>query len=78
MSALTRSIIDKQFTYLAGVATLQEGYLDYARELTEKGQLTPYIDRTYSVKEASEAIRYLLAEHAQGIVVLNMSTLHLG
>lgn len=70
--ALGRSLTDKQFTYLAGVANLQEGYLDYARELAEAGKLSPHIDKVYSVHEAKEAIRYMLAEHAQGKVVLRM------
>ncbi|GGI97936.1 hypothetical protein GCM10010121_005260 [Streptomyces brasiliensis] len=42
------------------------------RELAESGKLTPVIDRTYPLAEASEAVRYLEVEHARGKVVVTV------
>jgi NADPH:quinone reductase-like Zn-dependent oxidoreductase len=43
------------------------------KELIEAGKLTPVIDRTYPLREAPEAIRYLQDGHARGKVVLTVS-----
>ena len=40
------------------------------RELLEAGKITPVIDRTYPLSEASEAIRYLMQGEPRGIVVI--------
>jgi NADPH:quinone reductase-like Zn-dependent oxidoreductase len=40
------------------------------RDLAEAGRLTPIIDRTYPLREAAEAIRYLEGEHARAKVVI--------
>lgn len=71
-SAMFRSFTSKNFTYLAGMASLQEGYLAYAKELAEANKLVPYIDKVYSVNDTAEAIRYILTEHTQGKVVVKM------
>ena len=42
------------------------------KELIESGKVTPIIDRTYSLSEAPEAIRYLEEGHAQGKVVITV------
>jgi NADPH:quinone reductase-like Zn-dependent oxidoreductase len=41
-------------------------------ELIEAGNLTPVIDRTYPLREAPEAIRYLEEGHARGKVVIRV------
>jgi NADPH:quinone reductase-like Zn-dependent oxidoreductase len=41
-------------------------------ELAGSGKVTPVIDRTYPLREASEAIRYLEVEHARAKVVINV------
>ncbi|MDQ3786168.1 MAG: NAD(P)-dependent alcohol dehydrogenase [Actinomycetota bacterium] len=46
--------------------------LDTLRELIEAGELTPRIDRTYPLTEASAAVRYVEEEHARAKVVLTM------
>ena len=51
---------------------MQKGYLAYAKELAEKGKLTPYIDRIYSVYDTPKAIQYILTNHAQGKIVITM------
>jgi NADPH:quinone reductase-like Zn-dependent oxidoreductase len=43
------------------------------RDLIEAGKLTPVIDRTFPLREAPQAIRYLEQGHARGKVVLTVS-----
>jgi NADPH:quinone reductase-like Zn-dependent oxidoreductase len=43
------------------------------KDLIEAGKLTPVIDRTYPLREAPQAIRYLEQGHARGKVVLTIS-----
>jgi NADPH:quinone reductase-like Zn-dependent oxidoreductase len=40
------------------------------RELAETGKVTPVLDRTYSLSEAPEAVRYVEVEHARAKVVI--------
>lgn len=40
------------------------------RELAEAGTLTPFIDRSYPLTQAADAIRYVETEHARAKVVL--------
>jgi NADPH:quinone reductase-like Zn-dependent oxidoreductase len=42
------------------------------KELLEKGQVVPVIDKRYSLKDVPEALRYLGAGHARGKVVINV------
>jgi NADPH:quinone reductase-like Zn-dependent oxidoreductase len=42
------------------------------QELLEAGKVTPVIDRTYPLSEASEAVRYLEEGHARGKVVITL------
>lgn len=44
--------------------------LEFLTELIEAGKLTPVIDRTYSLIEVPEAIRYVERGHARGKVVV--------
>jgi NADPH:quinone reductase-like Zn-dependent oxidoreductase len=44
--------------------------LQFLKQLIEAGKLTPVIDRTYSLSETPEAIRYLESGHARGKVVI--------
>jgi NADPH:quinone reductase-like Zn-dependent oxidoreductase len=46
--------------------------LQFLKQLIESGTLTPVIDRTYSLSEVPEAIRYLEEGHAQGKVVITV------
>lgn len=68
--ALFQSFFSKNFTYFAGPLMEQKGYLKYAKELVEAGELYPYIDKIYSVKDTPQAIKYILTNHAQGKVVI--------
>jgi NADPH:quinone reductase-like Zn-dependent oxidoreductase len=42
------------------------------KELIEAGKVMPVIDRTYPLREAPEAIRYLEEGHARGKVVIRV------
>ncbi len=42
------------------------------KELLETGKMMPVIDRTYSLNETAEAIRYLETGHARGKVVISV------
>ena len=50
-----------------------EGDLATLKELIETGTITPVIDRTYSLSETPEAIRYLEEGHTRGKVVITTS-----
>ena len=47
--------------------------LDFLKGLVEAGHVTPVIDRTYSLPESADAIRYLERGHARGKVVISVS-----
>jgi NADPH:quinone reductase-like Zn-dependent oxidoreductase len=42
-------------------------------KLIEAGKIKPVIDRTYPLREAHEAFRYLDKEHARGKVVITVT-----
>jgi NADPH:quinone reductase-like Zn-dependent oxidoreductase len=54
------------------VAAINKEVLLVLQELLEAGKVTPVIDRTYSLSETPEAVRYLEAGHARGKVVITM------
>jgi NADPH:quinone reductase-like Zn-dependent oxidoreductase len=54
------------------LAKPNEDDLQFMKELIEAGKVTPVIDRTYSLSEAPEAIRYLEEGHARGKVVITV------
>jgi NADPH:quinone reductase-like Zn-dependent oxidoreductase len=52
------------------MARLSRDDLLFMCDLVADGKLTPVVDRTYPLREAAEAIRYLEAGHARGKVVV--------
>jgi NADPH-dependent curcumin reductase CurA len=42
------------------------------KELMEAGKVVPVIDKVYPLAEVPEALRYLLAGHARGKVVIKV------
>jgi len=44
------------------------------KDLLERGQVVPLIDRTYPLSETAEAIRYLETRHARGKVVITVAS----
>ena len=49
-----------------------ETLLEALKELIEDNTFRPFIDRTYSVTETPDAIRYIIQEHAQGKVAIGV------
>lgn len=54
------------------LASVNPGDLVLLTELIEKNELTPVIDRRYSLDEVPEAFRYLNKGHARGKVVIDL------
>jgi NADPH:quinone reductase-like Zn-dependent oxidoreductase len=54
------------------LAKIKKEDLVLLQKLLEAGTVTPVIDRQYELSEASEALRYLGAGHAQGKVVITV------
>jgi NADPH:quinone reductase-like Zn-dependent oxidoreductase len=49
---------------------IRQADLDLIRELAESGEIKPFIDRRYPLKETGEAFRYYGRGHARGKVVI--------
>ena len=47
--------------------------LAFLKELLEAGKVVPVIDRSYPLSEAADAMRYLVAGHARGKVVITVA-----
>lgn len=54
------------------VAKQGTGDLLVLKDLIESGKVTPVIDRTYALREAADAIRYLDEGHARGKLVISL------
>lgn len=54
------------------MANLNKDDLGVLRDLMQAGKVTPVIDRTYTLSQVSEAIRYLEGGHARGKVVITV------
>jgi NADPH:quinone reductase-like Zn-dependent oxidoreductase len=54
------------------VAQSNSADMEALTELIEAGKVKPVIDRTYALREARQAFRYLEEEHARGKVVLTV------
>jgi NADPH:quinone reductase-like Zn-dependent oxidoreductase len=57
---------------LSFVAKIDRDSLRALAELAADGKLTPFVDRTYPLDEAADAIRYLETGHARGKVVVQV------
>lgn len=47
-------------------------YLSDLKAFAEQGNIKPFIDKNYYPHDISDALRYIITEHAQGKVVINM------
>jgi NADPH:quinone reductase-like Zn-dependent oxidoreductase len=56
----------------AVVAKIDQKDLVVLKELLEAGKIAPVIDRSYPLREAAEALRYLGKGHARGKIVITM------
>ena len=55
------------------VTAVTQRDLEVVKELVEAGKVTPVIDRSYSLSEVAEAVRYLQQGHARGKVVIRVA-----
>jgi len=55
-----------------GIAKVNQEDLVILGELLEAGKIVPVIDRSYSLSEFAEAMRYIEEKHAQGKVVITV------
>ncbi len=63
---------EKTLTSSAFASVNKPDSLLYLKNLAETGQLKPYIDNIYSIKEVKNAITYVVKEHTHGKVVFTM------
>jgi len=56
-----------------GIAKVTQADLAYLGQLLEAGKIVPVIDRSYTLDEIREAIRYVDEKHAQGKVVITVA-----
>jgi NADPH:quinone reductase-like Zn-dependent oxidoreductase len=54
------------------LASINKDDLTVMKELMEAGKVTPVIDRSYALRDAPEAIRYLEEGHARGKVIITL------
>ena len=54
------------------VAKLNKNNLIFLKDLLESGKLVPVIERTYPLRDAADALRYLEQGHAKGKVVVTI------
>ena len=52
------------------IARAKPDDLGVMRELIERGEVTPVVDRSYKLEEASAALRYVAAGHTRGKVII--------
>src|SRR5438132_96183 len=62
--------VSQKFTFF--LAKIRKEDLTLMRELMEAGKVKPVIDRTFTLDQAPEAIRYLEKGHARGKVVITV------
>jgi NADPH:quinone reductase-like Zn-dependent oxidoreductase len=69
--ALVSSPFMKQ-KFVTLMASITSGELSVLKDLIDTGKITPVIDRSFSLTEVPEAVRYLEKGHAQGKVVITV------
>jgi NADPH:quinone reductase-like Zn-dependent oxidoreductase len=62
----------KKMTSSTYFKAVKQKYLPHLKELAEEGKITPFIDRIFSVKDIPQAITYIVKNHAQGKVAINI------
>ena len=66
--------VSQQFVMF--LASINQGDLIVMKQWLEAGKVRPVIDRTYSLSEVPDAIRYLEEGHARGKVVITVANDH--
>jgi NADPH:quinone reductase-like Zn-dependent oxidoreductase len=63
---------DKKYSAVAFPVMPKQKFLTDLKELSENGRIIPFIDMVFSVQEIIPAINYIVKNHAQGKVVINL------
>jgi NADPH:quinone reductase-like Zn-dependent oxidoreductase len=66
------SRIGRKYIGFQGISTTPKNDLEFIKTLLEGGKVVPIIDKCYPLSETTDAIRYLVEEHAQGKVVITV------
>ena len=66
------SIGSKKFGASAYPFLSKKKYLSDLKAFAEQRKIQPFIDKVYNPHDISEALRYIVQEHAQGKVVINL------
>lgn len=72
MAVAVRAPFSKTFRAYSSVFKPQQDYLDQAAALAVARRVRPYIDHVYPVGETAAAVHYLLTQHPQGKVVIDV------
>lgn len=65
-----RSRMGRRQMFFWGIAKPNQNDLMLLAELLAAGKVVPVIDRTYPLSEVAEAIKYVIASHARGKVII--------
>lgn len=63
----------KQIRFYGAPLMPVKGYLSDIKELAEAQKVKPFIDKIYPIQDVSEAIRYVVTEHAQGKIAISVN-----
>lgn len=69
-AVLLSPFISQNLSNLISIARRED--LLTLKDLAEKGQITPVVDRTYPLAEAAAAIRHLESGHPRGKLVVTV------
>ena len=78
VAPLDRALAAKVYSWFVSqhvgmfMANINQKDLTSLADLMESGKVTPSVDRTYTLQQVSEAMRYLETGHARGKVVITM------
>ena len=67
---LFRPFLSQKFTMI--LADVNQKDLTFLADLMATGKVKPVIDRTYTLSQTADALRYLEKGHARGKVVITM------
>lgn len=78
LSQLIKSMLFGKFVFFGNKklrvlsAKSDNADLKFVLDLVTAGHIRPIIDRSYSLEQTNEAVKYLMEGHAQGKVVINV------